>query len=277
MSEFIILNNKEKVKLFLRTKENKHLSLNKLPKLLGISRTSLFNYYSRNWPIPLELFKKLKKYSKIKNIKTKKINKTRFLKNNPTIPILDKFLSEILGILNGDGHISKYKYEINVVSDSRDIEYNEYIKDLFEKTFEIPMSSIKLKGNAIKLRIYSIDLHKELTLKYNLPIGKKKGNLKIPKAILSSRDFLIPYLRGLFDTDGSFYLRRDFEPVIQFTSADIVFLNEIRSVLINLGFRVSKGNQRIFIYNKEDIKKFFNLIKPSNSKHLKKYQNYLNL
>ena len=89
---------------------------------------------------------------------------------------------------------------------------------------------------------------------------------------ISESEFLNTLIKA-----NSFYIRRKKDPVLEISSADPQFLNEVRKALISLDFNVAKGVNRIFIYNKEGIKRFFKLIKPANSKHLKKYQNYLTL
>lgn len=275
MPQFVILKKEDSLKLFDTVKKKTKLSFNKLPFFLNTSRTSFFNYYSRGRPIPIEIFRKLKKISKLKILDYKLLEKERFLRNKIKIPELNESLAEIIGALNGDGHISKYKYEVNIVSHSDEKSYQEHLKNLFVKTFGVT-PSIYLQGNTIKIRVYSIDLHRFLTEKYDLPIGKKKGRLKIPKQIFSSRRLLISYIRGLFDTDGSFYIRRRKDPVIEISSADSSFLKEVKNALVSLNFNIVKGINKLVIYKKDDIIGFYNIIKPMNSKHLKKYQNYLN-
>lgn len=275
MAQFVILKKGDRLKLFDIVKKKTKLSFNKLPFFLNTSRTSFFNYYSRGRPIPIKIFRKLKKVSKLKILDYKLLEKERFLRNKIKIPELNESLAEIIGALNGDGHISKYKYEINIVSHSDEKSYQEYLKNLFVKTFGVTPSDY-LQGNTIKIRIYSIDLHKLLTEEYGLPIGKKKGKLKIPKEIKKSSILLKSYLRGLFDTDGSFYFRRKKDPVLEISSADSQFLKEVKNALVSLNFNVVKGVNKLVIYKKDDIINFYKVIKPANSKHLKKYQNYLN-
>lgn len=274
MTKFVILKDKDRIRLFERAKKNTKLSFNKLPKLLNISRTSFFNYYSRHWPIPLDVYRSLEKIAKLSLKNFKIIKKKRFLRNEPKIPKLNKALAEILGAINGDGHLSKYKYEVAVTSDKNEEDYHRYLKNLFENTFRIQTSSFN-QGGVIKLRCYSIDIHNFLSNDYCLPVGKKKGKLKIPNQIFSSKYLLIHYIRGLFDTDGSIYFRRKNEPVLEISSADPNFLREIMDALKFLEFKVAKGQNRVFIYRKKHISRFFKIIKPANSKHLKKYQNYL--
>lgn len=100
------------------------------------------------------------------------------------------------------------------------------------------------------------------------------GKLKIPEQIKNSRRFLISYLRGLFDTDGTIYIRRKKDLVLEISSADGRFLKEVNESLCSLGFNSRKYKKHLSLYNKKDIVKFFNLIKPANSKHLKKFNLY---
>lgn len=276
MPQFIILKKEDRLKLFDTVKKKTKLSFNKLPFFLNTSRTSFFNYYSRGRPIPIEIFRKLKKTSRLKILDYKLLEKERFLRNKIKIPELNESLAEIIGALNGDGHISKYKYEVNIVSHSDEKSYQEHLKNLFVKTFGITLSNY-LQDNTIKIRIYSIDLHRLLTEEYGLPIGKKKGKLKIPKQVFSSRRLLISYIRGLFDTDGSFYIRRKKDPVLEISSADSRFLKEVKNALVSLNFNVVKGINKLVIYKKDDIMNFYKVIKPANSKHLKKFKIYSNL
>ena len=82
------------------------------------------------------------------------------------------------------------------------------------------------------------------------------------------------YLRGLFDTDGTIYVRRKKEPVIEISSADKNYLKEIKDKLLVLGFKAGIGKYRVFMYNREDIKRFFTEVKPANPQYLKRYQKY---
>ncbi|MBS3086393.1 hypothetical protein J4422_01710 [Candidatus Pacearchaeota archaeon] len=230
-----------------------------------------FNYLSGKYHIPLELFNSWKKIAEFKD-NVNVIEKERYLKKEIKEILLDENLAEVIGVLNGDGHISKNRKEICVVGNKNEKEYSEYLQNLFHKKLQIDFH-LFFYGSCFKLKGYSVKLTDFFTKNYGLPKGNKMGKLHIPYQILVNKEFLIRYIRGLFDTDGSFYIRRKKDPVIEISSADDRFLKEITKALFSLGFNVSKGVNRLFIYRKNDIIKFYNVIKPSNSKHLKKYQN----
>ena len=276
MPIFIKLKDKDRIKLFYLVKKNINSSWEEFYPSLRISRPMFFNYLSGRYNLPEKIFLRLQRIAKIKINNYGKIKQSKYIKKNIIEPKMNIHLAEILGVLNGDGHISNFKHEVCIVGDEKEKEYCIYLKKLFQKTFGISFTIYKGESY-FKLRTYSIELSDFLTKKYDLPKGNKMGKLKIPKQVLISKNLLKSYLRGLYDTDGSFYIRRKNEPVVQITSADPNFLDEIKRALISLDFSIAKGVNRIFIYRKCDIKVFFEVIKPANSKHLKKYQNYLNL
>jgi hypothetical protein len=142
---------------------------------------------------------------------------------------------------------------------------------LFKHLFQLSAQrSVRL--NVIRVNVYSKDLSKFLTTKYFLPIGKKKGRLHIPPIPPSC---LYPYIRGLFDTDGSFYERGSGRAVVNICSLDAAFLQEVAEVLRALGFQVCISGKDLYIYRREHVKKFFEEIRPSNPKHIRKYRAYL--
>ncbi|GBE20387.1 MAG TPA: hypothetical protein ENG87_02515 [Candidatus Pacearchaeota archaeon] len=276
MPIFIKLKDNDRIKLFRSIKEKINISWDSFYPSLGIRRSMFFHYLSGKHNLPQKLFFKLERIARLKISNYGEVKQVKYVKKEIREPKMDIFLAEILGVLNGDGHISNFKYEVCVVGDIKEKKYSNYLKKLFEKTFGISFTIYKGKSY-FKLRNYSKEISCLLTKKYNLPKGNKIGKLRIPKQVLKSNNLLIAYIRGLYDTDGSFYIRRKKEPVVQITSADSLFLSEIRDALISLNFNAVKGNQRIFIYTKNHIDNFFKIIRPANSKHLKKYQNYLKL
>ena len=276
MPIFIQIKVKDRYRLFKNVKRNINSSWNKFYPSLKISRSMFFNYLSGRYNLPQDIFLKMQKIAGIKIDDYRVINSDRYVKKDIPEPKMSVKLAEIIGALNGDGHVSKFKYEICIVLDSREKDYRDYLKKLCEEVFGTPFT-LFIEPGKVKIRTYSIDISNMLIKKYGLPKGNKIGKLKIPEMILKTEELLVPYIRGLFDTDGSFYIRRKKDPVIEITSADPKFLIEVKNALISLNFHVAKGVNRIFIYKKEDINKFFSVIKPANTKHLKKHQNYLNL
>ena len=182
-----------------------------------------FNYLSGRYDLPKAIFLKLEHLSGEKLRKFKEIKKEKYMEKLIKKPKLNKYLAEALGVLNGDGHVSQINSEICVVMSSIEKDYMKYLKKLFENTFGLDFrvyeqdTKLKLRANSKRLANF---LHQE----YGVPKGNKLGKLKIPRCILCSDRLLMCYLRGLFDTDGSFFIRIKKDLVIEIISADPGFL-----------------------------------------------------
>lgn len=276
MPIFIKLRSKDRNRLFNLAKKKKGGSWRSLSTKFNVSSSMLFQYFAGKYDIPERVFIKLQKITGIKIEKYKRLNKDKYLQKKIKKPKMNSKFSEILGILNGDGYISKINYEICTVNNVLEQDYCLYIKNLFENNLNLEFKIIK-QFNILKIRAFSKNLANLLNEIYGLPKGKKTGNLRIPKQVFNSKKWLISYIRGLFDTDGTIYKRRKKDYVLEIISVDKRFLNEVKKALNILGFKSGISGKNLYIYNKEDIKRFFKIIKPANSKHLKKFKIYSKL
>lgn len=275
MPLFVKLSNIQRETLFKELKKNIKISWDKFYPPYHISRTMFFNYLSGRYNLPQNLFITWCKTSKISFREVIFIEQKRYTFRKIAKVEMNEKLAEILGILNGDGHISKYNYEICVVGNALEKDYCSHIKNLLEATFNLK-STLKKEATTFKLRIYSKELSNLLVNKYRLPIGKKTRRLHIPQEVFNSKTLLMSYIRGLFDTDGSIYIRRGKDLVLNIKSADKIFLGEIKEVLRKQGFHPSLSNKNLNLYRRNEIAEFIKIVKPSNYKHLKKYQNFTN-
>ena len=273
MPIFIKLKEKDRIDLFNVLKKRVNTPWDEFYPSLKISRGSFFNYLSGRKGIPIEIFKILTNVAKIKIESFQEIERERYVEKKIVIPSFNNHLAEVLGILNGDGHLSAINYEISVVGNRLEKEYYGYLKDLFEEVFTMRFN-LNLKDNYFKIKTYSKNLVNFLNHEYGLPLGNKMGKLRIPRLVFEEKNKLRCYIRGLYDTDGCFHVRRKKDPMISICSADSRFLADIRKALKSLRFNVAKGDQRAFIYRRADVNRFFREIKPANSKHLKKYQEW---
>lgn len=277
MADFIKINPKDRKILIQKAKINSSQNYHEFAKRLSVTKDMIFKYARGDYLIPKKIFLNLIELSRFKPGSYQIIEKEKYNRKIPKVPKLNEGLAEIFGVLNGDGYLSKINHEISVIGNvNTDEGYFNYLKKKFENVFGIKFKIEKFE-HYIKLRAYSIDLVNWLHKEHGFPKGKKKGNLNIPRAVLYNPSILCSYFRGLFDTDGTFYTRRNNEPVIEISSADKRYLKQIKDKLSVLGFKAGIGEHRVFSYNKEDIMRFFSLIKPSNPKHLNKYREYLKI
>lgn len=114
--------------------------------------------------------------------------------------------------------------------------------------------------------------------------GEKSHTIKIPKPILKNEEFLKSTIRGIFDTDGCFFLdkRSVYKkpyPRITLQLASIDLINQLEKYLSKrFTLYVYKCNRDgcknyIEIYGHKQLEKFLKQIGFSNQRHLNKINN----
>ena len=212
-------------------------------------------------------------------------------------------IAEILGAFIGDGWIEKRGTALYITGDStEDKPYYDFIlAPMFSRVF-----TKVLPRHFPYWQVYGLVTYKqEVILKakaLGFQDGKKVRLAKIPDDILSSgnKKVMAAVLRGIFDTDGSFFCGRargkqDCEwrkkhhccARIEIKVVSKVLIDNIKRASEYLGirsppikttkaeFRNNKNNSEAYSFvvnRKESIKKWFELVKPHNPKHLTKYQ-----
>lgn len=263
----------EQIFLLTTAKNKTNLNWTKFAEKLGVKKALIFAY-TKGTKMPFSLFKLL--------CETAELNATNFkfgviiLNNQPrevTIPIsISADLSEFVGVLAGDGHVSCLKFQIDICG--HHLQDKEYIEYHVEKLFHILFKTIPLRGNrpgVVYRRIHSKQVVNYLVKTFNIPVGKKKGKLRIPLVIFENKLFLAAYIRGLFDTDGSIYRHHKNSVALDITSLSPDFRIDVKNALADLGFHAVINGKNIQMYRQKEIHEFFKVIKPANQKHLKKY------
>ncbi|MBS3051435.1 MAG: hypothetical protein J4400_04785 [Candidatus Aenigmarchaeota archaeon] len=211
--------------------------------------------------------------------------------------VLSEELAEFLGIMTGDGSINKYRFKGGTASEysisitcsfTDDKEYiDNFIVPLIFRVFNIKLKPVKLKGqNTIRIITRSKGLFYFLKdIGFN--IGPK-DNIEIPKFILKNKKFIIPFIRGLFDTDGSVSLKKQGHnyPVISVKQKSRKLVEQLELILKEMGFSMyteydtivndnrgfsSKGS-RIYINGRKNAKNWMGKIGFHNPKHIRKVE-----
>lgn len=198
-------------------------------------------------------------------------------------------LAEFYGAMFGDGCLSQTKprknngpkYYIYFCGHKyNDRDYLRYIQKIMKLILK---KDAKIKERKEAKTAYIKFCNKKIFLvlkKEGMPVGKKYDQLKIPKWVRTKKTYVKKFIRGLFDTDGCFYLSKQhkrikYYPRIEITSKSKEFLSEVKRELERLLITSSlsyKGNNayRLEISGKERIQKWMKEIGSSNNKHLKK-------
>ncbi len=210
--------------------------------------------------------------------------------NNFHIDINDPSFLEFYGVLMGDGWLSNFVstnkkiWLIGICGNlSHDRDFIYYCKSKINKLFSRKGTiTNRYKNNVVYLTFSHKILLKYLNEKLHFPIGKKE-NLKIHNSIYSLGFNKVKFvIRGIFDTDGSFYLAKNKKgirsyPILNIHMNEPILINQIGKILADKGFKVnySDKGKLIRLSGKEQLEKWLNEIGTSNPYKLNKITQYL--
>jgi intein/homing endonuclease len=203
--------------------------------------------------------------------------------NKPNKNIL---LAEFVGIMLGDGGVNQYNITITLSSKEKD--YLGYVEQVVKKLFRVTVR-IHFHTDA---KAVTLSVDRKQLVDFCKSIGLTQGNkikkgIDIPKWIKINKSFAKVCIKGLFDTDGCFYINsyrvnnkvyRYFK--IAFVSASTKLLSSTQELLDNCGIKsvisLRKGGEGgdVRIVGAEDVSTYIKLIGSSNSKHLTKISAY---
>ncbi|KKN35857.1 hypothetical protein LCGC14_0779460 [marine sediment metagenome] len=192
--------------------------------------------------------------------------------------------AELSTIINGDGNIfydKGNKYLLRISSNTtEEREYREYTKELIKKVFNIQPKSYPRKGkNATELAIHNREIVEGLIAKGFKPGDKIKNQVSVLEFIKKKENFRIRGIKGLFDTDGSIYLRNTQKSIgLNFKNKSLPLVKDFKEMCESLEIKTQKipkpkithdhryGKDykchQVTIENKLYVAKFLDKIKP---------------
>ena len=189
-------------------------------------------------------------------------------------------LAEFIGIMLGDGGISRYQAKITLHSKD-DWEYTLYVTELIQKLFHVRPSVTQHRPfNANDIVISRIGLVEYLVNDLGLVRGNKVlQQVDIPEWIKSDHKFRIACVRGLIDTDGGVFThryrvnRKEYAyKKLAFTSLSGPLLRSVFDILKEEGIETRITRQSdIRIESRRMMERYMRLIGTHNPKHLKRY------
>ncbi|MFQ6020974.1 MAG: hypothetical protein ACE5J4_03070 [Candidatus Aenigmatarchaeota archaeon] len=230
-----------------------------------------------------DLSKKLNiSYNRMKNLSCGRTKFSSRRKYN-YVEIPHKFnekIAEVVGIVLGDGNIDMK--QVRIFGHKEELEYYLYLQYLFQDIFKMD-SKIKphIKNtNGIKLVVNSVKLCRYLN-SIGLKFGSKiKNKSVVPEWIFENKNYIKFCLKGLFDTDGSFFISSNNSEfnILWKMSPKSKLPQEIRKMLLLLKYnptRIFDNGRKVSLCRKKEVINFFNEIKPRNNVQLKRYENCL--
>ncbi|MDO8633353.1 MAG: LAGLIDADG family homing endonuclease [bacterium] len=191
-------------------------------------------------------------------------------------------LAEFVGIMLGDGGISKY--QLSVTLNAKDEkEYAEFIRLLIKRLFRVPATvsyNTTLYDSTIRLIISRVGLVRYCIQKLGMEAGNKVTHqVDIPDWIKRKKEYSMACIRGLIDTDGTVVIHRYrvngklyIYKKLSFTSRSRPLWMSVFNILRDAGFKSRlHGGDEVWLDSQENVKRYFRLIGSSNPKHLMRY------
>jgi len=204
---------------------------------------------------------------------------------------MNKKEAELIGIHTGDGSLYQTTWskvwEVRGALDEKDY-YDEHIVPLLRDIFNIDFKAKYRSGGANGC--YGVQTSKKIVAEFFIKNGfEAKSNVRTGRIVATIRDanksHKYAFVRGLFDTDGCIRFDRINKqklhtyPRIEFGFASKVLRDDLAVFLKSIDFRCivweSKDNYKLCIAGKEQAKRWFEVVKPANTKHLNKYKFWL--
>ena len=151
-------------------------------------------------------------------------------------------LAYFMGLLTGDGVLTATKWGIGLAESGKYLpkKFKQLVKSLFGHK---KVSTYVKKGtNSVTHYIYSIAIRRKLeNMGLKMVLSKYKT---IPKSIMqASREAVIAFLQGLFDTDAGVH-----GVTFEYTTASKKLSRQVQSCLLNIGIRSSLKLKKVKKY-----------------------------
>ena len=192
----------------------------------------------------------------------------------------DEATAELFGILLGDGGITKDQIRISL-DRVADRDYVAYVARLMKKVIgEKP--TYHFRTSTTDLMLSGVGLIQVLE-----QMGLQRGSkivhqVKIPDWIMTHDNLKFACLRGLFDTDGGFYIHHHSNTRNKWTNLGWSFTNHslplvigCKSILETAGIVPHGDTRRVYLYSVGAMRKFMEIIGSSNPKNIDKYERYM--
>ena len=213
--------------------------------------------------------------------KYKNFDKGIFARKSFSKPIFSEELAEFVGIVLGDGGISKN--QIKITFNAKDIEYLNFTGELISKLFGVPFGVCKRKNClALDIVISRVALVEFLVNEVGLSMGNKvQQQVDIPRWIKEKDNYLIACVRGLIDTDGSIFKHSYRVNNKIYHYKKLAFSNQSKPLIIavhqflkNFGFspRITSDKKDVRLESISDMNRYFKIVGSHNPRYLNNYR-----
>jgi DNA-binding transcriptional regulator WhiA len=173
----------------------------------------------------------------------------------------DGNLAELIGVILGDGHIRAYPRteELSIFSNSNNLGFVKRYSNLVENIFGKKPAITQHSGqNCIRIRIYE----KHISSRLEIPFSPRRDlKISIPSWIISNKKYIVRYLRGLYEAEGSHSVHLPtYTYKVQFSNRNVSMLKNVFKLVSKIGFHPHGGKNMIQLSKKDEVFKFLDLI-----------------
>jgi len=174
----------------------------------------------------------------------------------------DGNLAELIGVVLGDGHISSYPRteELRIISNSNNPGFISRYSKIMEKVFnKKPYIRSSNQNNSTRIGLFE----KHISDRIKIPSGARKYlKIVVPIWILKNKKFVVRYLRGFYEAEGSHSIHLPtYTYKVQFSNRNVSMLRNVFRLVSLLGFHPHKSRDMIQLSKKNEVLEFINLIK----------------
>lgn len=202
------------------------------------------------------------------------------------MPNRSERLAELVGIILGDGGITKYQLKITL-NKNTESGYIEFVSRLFNELFrEYPQRYYYggRKNSVCILCLGGIELIeflKEIGLDKRNKVKMQAG---VPDWIKRNERYKRACLRGLEDTDGCVYYHKHKTKGFKCFNIGWTLTNHSKKILLfvyntlfNNGFTPKLKEHSVYLYKETEVVKYFDIIGSHNPHHLDRFKKYREL
>lgn len=172
-----------------------------------------------------------------------------------------KYLAELIGVTLGDGHIEKFPRteRLVIAANSNNHGFIKRYATLMEMIFSKRPKLMKSRAvNCLRISIYE----KLISERLGIPTGKRRYVLnKVPQWILDNHEFMVAFLRGLYEAEGSFCVHKPTSTYkMLFSNRNDSLLSIVYDLVSSLGFKVNRSSFKVQVSKKEHVLRLKDLI-----------------
>lgn len=176
----------------------------------------------------------------------------------------DGDLAELIGVILGDGHIEKFPRTeaVTISSNANNVGFIDRYSKLLGNIFGKKPNSARMSGvNCVRIRIFQKNISKRL----GIPLGARRyKKVSVPRWIFNKKEYIVRYLRGLYEAEGSFCIHAPTSTYkLLFSNRNEFMLRNVFRLMKHLGFHPhrSKSKYSIQISRREEVYKAIKLLK----------------